>query len=412
MTIMLEVLNAVETKEDYDKYASIVKKNTKDTDILRILKWVGDYYRDTGEEEVNWNVFPTYFFVNNPTLNTNKMDEYEIMFNRLALKSGSSLKNVLINTFLQRYHAERVGFIALEVAEGKRDDLTDIQKELDDYLTTSGKAEQIGAEANRKDLDELLAGTAATTGLSWRLDALNDSLGPLRKGNFTLFAGRPDSGKTTLLCSEGSFMAQQLPPNERLLYFTNEEGGDPVKIRMIQATLGMDYATIMKDPKRWWNEYLLLLGGDPDKILIIDKYDLHVKDIEWWLEHEEAGLIAIDQLRKVKGFEDIKGVGRLERLFNTGREWCKHFAPLVTVGQLGGQAEGIQYPGMSCLYESQTAIQGEMDGIITIGHIEGSIPPDARYLNVCKNKFPTPGDPSQRHGKHEVLLRADIARFV
>lgn len=409
---MLNVLNAIETREDYDRYAQFIRKNTKDADILRIEKWVGEYYKETGDDVIDWDTFPSFFFVKNPALNTNKVDEYKIMFRRLEMTSGTALTRSLIDTFLQRYHAERVGFIALEVAEGKRDDLTDIQSELDDYLTTSGKADAIGVEANRKDLDELLASTAAGSGLEWRLGALNDSFGPLRKGNFALFAGRPDSGKTTLLCSEGSFMAQQLPPEERLLYFTNEEGGDPVKIRMIQAVLGLDYKTIMSDTKRYWNEYLLSLGGDPDKILIIDKYDLHVKDIEWWLEHEKAGLICIDQLRKVHGFEESKGVNRLEKLFNVGREWSKHYAPVLTVTQLGGIADGVQYPTMSCLYESQTAVQGEMDGIVTIGHVDGSIPAEARYLNVCKNKFPTPGDPTLRHGKHEVLLRADIARFV
>ncbi|MGD9381110.1 MAG: AAA family ATPase [Candidatus Thorarchaeota archaeon] len=409
---MLAVINAIETKEDYDKYSPFVRKHTKDTDILRIEKWLGEYYRETGEDAVEWDDFAAYFHAKNPTLNQNKVDEYDIMFKRLDKTSGTALAKTLVNTFLQRYHAERVGFIALEVAEGKRDDLADIQVELDDYMVTSGKADEIGAEANRKDLDELAKSTAAGAGLEWRLEELNQSFGPLRKGNFVLFAGRPDSGKTTLLCSEGSHMVQQLPPAERLLYFTNEEGGDPVKIRAIQSALGIDYPTLMGDKKRYWNEYLMLLGGDPDKLLVIDKYDLSVKDIEWWLEHEEPGLIMIDQLRKVKGFEDIKGVGRLERLFNTGREWCKHFAPVLTVGQLGGNAEGVQYPGMECLYESQTAVQGEMDGIVTIGHVQGSIPAEARYLNVCKNKFPTPGDNSLRHGKHEVLLRADIARFV
>lgn len=410
---MLEVLHTVEDKEDYDKYVKFVEQHTKDKDLLRIVKWMGEYFKETGEDSIDWTKFPAYFNVKNPTMNMNKQDEFERMFHRLELSHGkSALKRVLLDTFLQRHHAERVGFLALEVAEGKRDDLTIIQNELDDYITTSGRVDQLGVEANRKDLSELLEDTSATKGLVWRLDGLNASFGPLRKSNFILFAGRPDSGKTTLLCSEGSFMAQQLPAEERVLAFTNEEGGDAVKIRMIQSALGLDRVTIERDPKRYWNEYILLLGGDPDKILIIDKYDLHVKDIEDWLGKEQAGLIMIDQLRKVHGFDDMKGVGRLEKLFNLGREWSKHYAPVLTVSQLGGQADGVQYPGMSMLYETQTAVQGEMDGIVTIGQYELANPVNTRYLNVVKNKMPTPGDPGQRHGKHEVLLQADIARFV
>jgi len=409
---MIEVLNVLEDKEDYDKYHAIVKRFTKDTDILRIHNWIGEYYKETGDKELAWDSFSTYFLAKNPALNENKQEEYKRMFEKLRLNSGTSLKRVLIETFLQRYHAERIGFMSLEVAEGKRNDLNDIQLELDQYMDVSGKATIIGAEANRKDLEQLLETTSASSGLKWRLEAFNQSFGPLRRGNFALFAGRPDSGKTTLLCSEGSYMAPQLPPDERLLYFTNEEGGDPVKIRMITSALGIDRITLEKDKKRYWNEYLMLLGGDPDKILIIDKYDLHVKDIEYWLQHETPGLVCIDQLRKVHGFDDMKGVTRLEKLFQLGREWSKAFAPVLTVSQLGGMAEGTQWPGMSCLYETQTAVQGEMDGIVTIGHVDGSIPENARYLNVVKNKFPTPNDPRCRHGKHEVVIRPDIARYT
>jgi replicative DNA helicase len=347
---MIEVLNVLEDKEDYDKYHAIVKRFTKDTDILRIHNWIGEYYKETGDKDLAWDSFSTYFLAKNPALNENKQEEYKRMFEKLRLNSGTSLKRVLIETFLQRYHAERIGFMSLEVAEGKRNDLNDIQLELDQYMDVSGKATIIGAEANRKDLEQLLETTSASSGLKWRLEAFNQSFGPLRRGNFALFAGRPDSGKTTLLCSEGSYMAPQLPPDERLLYFTNEEGGDPVKIRMITSALGIDRITLEKDKKRYWNEYLTLLGGDPDKILIIDKYDLHVKDIEYWLQHETPGLVCIDQLRKVHGFDDMKGVTRLEKLFQLGREWSKAFAPVLTVSQLGGMAEGTQWPGMSCLY--------------------------------------------------------------
>ena len=408
---MLEVLNVLEDKEDYEKYFALVKRFTKDTDILRIQNAMGEYYKETGDTDIDWSGFSTYFLTKNPALNAGKQEEYKRMFEKLRLSSGTSLKRVLIETFLQRYHAERIGFMSLEVAEGKRSDLNDIQLELDQYLDASGKATEIGAEANRKDLEQLLETTSASHGLEWRLQALRDSFGPLRKGNFALFAGRPDSGKTTLLCSEGSYMAPQLPPEERLIYFTNEEGGDPVKIRMITSVLGIDRMTLEKDKKRYWNEYLHIIGGDPDKILIIDKYDLHVKDIEYWLQHETPGLVCIDQLRKVHGFEDMKGVNRLEKLFQLGREWSKAFAPVLTVSQLDAYAENEQWPGMSRLYESKTAVQGEMDGIVTIGHVDGSMP-QARYLNIVKNKFPTPGDPMQRHGKHEVFIRADIARYT
>ena len=49
----------------------------------------------------------------------------------------------------------------------------------------------------------------------------------------------------------------------------------------------------------YWERYKDALGGNPDKILLIEKPDLSVTDIEWWIAHEKPGLILVDQLRKV-----------------------------------------------------------------------------------------------------------------
>jgi replicative DNA helicase len=279
-------------------------------------------------------------------------------------------------------------------------------------MKNSGKLEELDSQATMEDLDELLDSIAPGSGLSWRLSALNEALGDLRKSNFCLFAGRPESGKTTLMCSEITHMAPQLPPDEKVLYFTNEEGGKVVKTRLYSSLLGVDLKTLLSNRTYYANEYQKALGGDRNKIIVIDKHDMHVNDIEYWLNREEVGLICIDQLRKVRGFDDIKGIQRLERLFQQAREWSKEYAPVLTVSQLDNMAENKQYPDMSMLYESKTAVQGECDVIVNIGQISGSVPAYARWLNIVKNKMPTPGDPAMRHGRYEVQLHPDIARYT
>ena len=81
------------------------------------------------------------------------------------------------------------------------------------------------------------------------------------------------------------------------------------------------------------------------------------------------------------------------------------------MSQLGDNADNIAYPGVNTLYESRTAAQGETDAIINIGWVNGSIPTNARYLNIVRNKLPHPGDPDRRLGKYECLLNSDKARF-
>ena len=408
---MHEVLTVLEDKEDYRKYRELVKNHCSDNDIKRVLENIDDYYRETGEDHIDWNDFGTWFFVKNPLIKEAKAVLFTGMFG--SLSGHSTIKSSLISTYLERYHAERIAFMAMEVAEGRKNDLSVARNEFDEYMKNSGKIEEIESMATLEDLDDLLTSVAPGSGLQWRLNALNESLGDLRKGNFCLFAGRPESGKTTLMCSEMTHMAQQLPPEDKLLYFTNEEGGKVVKTRLYSSLLGVDLPTLVSDRTHYADEYMKALGGDRNKIIVIDKHDLSINDIEYWLESvDDVGLICIDQLRKVRGFDDQKGIQRLERLFQTAREWSKEFAPLLTVSQLDNQAEGKQYPDMSMLYESKTAVQGECDVIVNIGQVPGSVPEYARWLNIVKNKLPTPGDPKMRHGRHEVLMHPAIARYT
>ena len=411
---MLEILTVLDSIDNYKKYKDIVSKHITDYDIKRIIDSIGIYYTDTAVSDIVWTDFTVWFFVKNPLIKDTKKVMFESMFTKLtifAVTSGT-LKSSLVDTFLERYHAERIAFLAMEVAEGKKSDLTNVQLELDEYLTVSGKAAKIEAEAVTEDLVELLDTTTHSIGLNWRLNALNESLGPLRQGNFCMFPARPEAGKTTLLCSETTFMAKQLPEGKKVIYFTNEEGGRAVKIRLHCSLLGVTYNDLLANPPFYKARYATEMGGDKDKIIVVDKHDLHMRDIEYWLNKTDVGLICIDQLRKVHGFEDMGGIQRLERMFQTAREWSKEYAPVLTVGQLDATAENEQYPTMSRLYESKTAVQGECDVIVNIGSVDGSIPANARWLNVVKNKLPTPGVPALRHGRHEVLILPEIARFV
>jgi replicative DNA helicase len=387
-----------------------VYKHTSDPDVKRIIENLDQFWLSTTDNTVDWMQFETWFIVKNPMIQSGKQALYHAIFVDLA--GSIAVKKSLVETYLERYHAERIAFLAMEVAEGKKRDLADVRTEFETYMVTSGKIEELDNQANTEDLSAILDSVAPGSGLKWRLEAFNESLGDLRKANFCLFAARPEVGKTALMCSELTFMTPQLPSDKIALYFTNEEGARPLKARLYSSLLGVDLRTLESDRLLYHKEYTKALGGDPNRILIIDKHNLHVNDIEYWMGKTNAGIICIDQLRKVRGFDDMSGINRLERLFQQAREWSKEVAPVLTVSQLDNQAEGMQYPTMDMLYESKTAVQGECDVIVNIGAVPGSVPKYARWLNIVKNKMPTPGNPSLRHARHEVLLQPDIARYV
>lgn len=87
------------------------------------------------------------------------------------------------------------------------------------------------------DLEVLASEVLTTPGLRWRLKTLNEIFGSLRKGDFGFVFARPETGKTTFLASETTYMAEQLSDDAGpILWFNNEEQGNKVKIRCYQAS--------------------------------------------------------------------------------------------------------------------------------------------------------------------------------
>ena len=408
---MLDILGVSGTLHDFLKYKSIIRTHLTDPDEIRIFDSLQTYYDGSGASAVDWPAFASWFFTKFPLIKDDKRVVFDAMFEKLSL-GNSTLKSQLVETFLRRATAEKIAFAGLQIAEGKNDDLSVIQEHLDDFMMTSGLAAAQDSDLCKDGLGDLLATVSHSSGLDWRLSALNDSLGSLRKGILVFFGGRPETGKTTMLASEITHMAQQLPPDQKVLYFGNEESASAVKMRLYCAALGVDLATLKSDPARYQKEYARIMG-DADKIMVIGKSNLSVYDVQRWLKKTNTGLIVIDQLRKMQGFDDVKGgIQRLEKVFQWARELSKEYAPVLTVGQLDNEAQDEQYPGMSRLYESKTAVQGECDAIVLIGAVSGSMPANSRWLNIVKNKCATPGNEALRHSKHEVRILSGIARYV
>ena len=95
-------------------------------------------------------------------------------------------------------------------------------------------------------------------------------------------------------------------------------------------------------------------------------------------------------------------------IFNWARELAKKYAPVITVHQADGSAEGVKWIDMSKLYGSKTGVQGEADAIITIGRLpeEGN----KRYLYVPKNKLDG-NNQAMRNGRFEIEIVPTLGRF-
>ena len=103
----------------------------------------------------------------------------------------------------------------------------------------------------------------------------------------------------------------------------------------------------------------------------------------------------------------------LGSLYQWARELAKTYAPVIGVCQADGTGEGVKWLNMGHVANAKTSKQAEADWIVGIGktHDEGF--EYMRHLNISKNKLVGDEDtlPDRRHGRMEVLIRPDIARY-
>jgi replicative DNA helicase len=392
-------------RENYDRFARFVRGLTKEMTL--VLKDMGQFFKDTGRSEVDWEVFGAWFHVvKHPSMDSETVALYNRVFETLqttTFKEEDTLP--LVHSYIDRSTCEEIQEVAARISEG-HDTLSvgDIRDLLERRDLEVGDTSHVVKATWGKPL----VSTRGT--LKWRLKEMNDALGPVGE-DLIVIGSRPDGGKTTFLASEVTYMASQLPEGEVVKWYINEESMTKVQWRIVQAALGWTTEEVEDDWVSTWAEYKKALGGNTEAIELCDCSGWTTRMVEQDIASSPTGLVVIDQLRKVGGYDSREGseATRQELLYNWARDVAKVHSPVVVVHQASGDAEGERWIGMSSLHGSKTGIQGEADALITIG--QDPALPDSRFLYVPKNKM-RGDDPLARNGKFEVTLDKFRARFT
>ena len=121
----------------------------------------------------------------------------------------------------------------------------------------------------------------------------------------------------------------------------------------------------------------------------------------------------VNALNLVRGFDGDREDLKLGAIYTWAREIAKTYCPVIGVTQADGTAEGKKWLTMDNVSNAKTAKQSEADWILGIGstHAEGF--EFVRHLHLSKNKLSgdTDTDPELRHGKQDVLIEPQIARY-
>lgn len=411
----LDLLSVMANRNYYNRFSKFIKGDTLPKETKQILQDLKDYYEDhPEEEEIDWARFSEWVvLVKHPTWNQDKLELFSNIFIKLEEHEETCVAESIIEKYIKQEYAAHVADIALRGAEGEVIDFSDIESKISEMNIELGLATEEDDYIIASDLEAIVE-ELETGGLKWRMKFLNKAIGDLLPERFVCVAARPGTGKTTFLASEASYMAEQLPDDRPVLWINNEESGQAVFLRVVQAALQTEEALIKASPKAALSDYEKVVGHK-DKIIIVNKADASINDIEQYCKKYNPGLIIIDQLYKVHGYEKSSGndTARLGAIFRWGREIAKKYAPVITVHQLKTEADFVEYPSLAMLYLSGTIIQGEVDTQIMIGCNNKPGQEKLRFVGITKSKAVSGSDvdPLMRDGKTIVEIVPEKAMY-
>lgn len=136
-----------------------------------------------------------------------------------SLSVSDTTTEVLLESYYRQRLLKEISLHAYEVTEGKKD--YESLTKLLDQLSKPQEVVSDDVEFVTDDLETLLNETFRKKGLRWRLATLNRMLGSLRGGDFGFIFARPETGKTTFLASETTYMAQQLSEEDGPILWFN-----------------------------------------------------------------------------------------------------------------------------------------------------------------------------------------------
>lgn len=370
---------------------------------------VMDSFHSGHEESLSHSDLSNLLFAG---INKNHPYYVELLANLEKLDVSNTTSKILLNKLISNRQLKELSLKAYDVTEGRA--TPEQFNELVDRYRASGEPSEKEQDEElfvTDDLEQLVHAAVSKPGLRFRLNTLNKMMGSLRKGNFGFVFARPETGKTTFLASEVTFMCEQLADEEGpIIWLANEEPGVNVKLRVYQAFFGITLAQLMSDIPKWSSLFNQKTRG---KVKILDRAIIHKSVVDKLCRQHKPSLMIVDQIDKITGFDNDREDLRLGSIYQWFRELAKTYCPVIGVCQADGTGEGVKWLTMGHVANAKTAKQAEADWILGIGKQNAEGYENIRYLHLSKNKLLGDSDTvaDLRHGKAECLIDATTARY-
>jgi hypothetical protein len=409
-TLDIDLLKYISTREVYDDYGRDISKAMCTKESWQLVTDFGKYFASEPHDEIG-EEFKLWFRITaHPGFKPSEHEHYTRIIDNVLEAEFPDPKPFQARLDELRRVAE-VEKLTSEFSHGSIDYSSFVEKinKVSSSISSPSRGED---SIVKMTLSELSKDCRDATGIYWRLEDMNKSVGPIAKGDFVIIGKRPEAGGTSFVCSEMSYMLSQLPAGSRAVLFNNEEAPDKVYTRLVTAALDKGYREIMSDPTRYQTEYEEWLGGR--EFDLCHDTNMSLTSIREVLRKKEYDLIGVNVLLKVGGTSFTEDHDKFQKLGEEMRKIAQEYAPVLAVVQADPLAEGQRYLSQHLIYKSKTALQGEADVQLMIGTGEIGTSEDLRYIHVAKNKIPPSWCtlPSHKHVKCEVNFEQDTGRFT
>jgi len=428
MSLDITLLQVLRQRDRLERLLSSVPKHVLDPQTQTVLNDFAAYFKDTTDTVIPEAGFFTYFKLRHPTLTPEQTSVYEHLLKKVQEPLGEGVEGRIMERLVAADAAHKIaGLIAQWHAGDEVDLYTAVRAEVDAF--ENAIVRKVKTPLVKTKIAEMLAEEENDSGLKWPLLCLNESMRPLRGGDFIVVAGRPDKGKTSFLTHCVTHFSPQVytmyKGARKILWFNNEGPGKRIIQRAYQSALNLTIPEMVEryqKPSTKGFDHLLdeqyaeAMGGHIDMLQVMDVHDFWSHELEDIIRKADAGLIVWDMIDNVKfGGGSANGGERTDQVLEAMYQWVrvlsvKYDIPMLATSQISGDGENERWPKLGQLKDSKTGKQGAAEAILTLGAIDAPGCEDLRYIGMTKNKLHRYGGP--RDPRKEVFFDGPRGRYT
>jgi replicative DNA helicase len=423
-TLDLTVLRLLRDRNKLDRLFPAVSETAVDPKTYAILKAYKRWFKEhDGVKAIEAPDFLRWFKTVNPKMKADEMSVFTHVLKKAAEPADPKLEDGLLKRLAASASAAALAKGLAAYADGEEVDFRSlVSGTLDDYDRVSGT--HIKPDQVLTPIGQILDVEENDIGFDWPLDVINNSVKPMRPGDFAGLAASVDAGKTTTVAHIATHWARQVdrlfPGEERsILWLCNEGPGDNIVLRCWQSACNWTIEDMAKARKAGGEEalraaYRMALGGRAGALRVFEIHGRNSAYVEGLFRKFKPAAVIFDMIDNVEFSGKANDGGeRTDQILEAKYQWArllgvKYTCAILATSQLSVDGFGLQYPLQHMLKDSKVGKQGSMDVLMTLGKVADPNMAAFRYLGAPKNKRRRAGAPPLMA---EVIFDGDRARL-